>query len=314
MILNKTENAVDSEKLAQLKNDLQYYSGISTSTENASINRDNLAWKFLDIKNWQIRLISAVPTNKKIRLYGENGYNNAVYLIDESCDTLYSSNIGKSQNLKIEDIEEYCVYDYTQYSNGTAKYGDTKEYIPPVKLNYPNIYQSEIGCIATSNVENTNNTIRLSNQPNLLTGKSSSTQKLKCTQTYWGRTAVISDFMYSIYYQLFINNGSNYTSYWLSSRYVGCNPNYIDFSIRTIKNGGINGNWMFYSRGDVDGAIHSFRPVITLDSDVELEPDGTNTWKIKWHSNRFCKKINKNPWNFLNKYDIIDFVLKGEEF
>lgn len=51
--------------------------------------------------------------------------------------------------------------------------------------------------------------------------------------------------------------------------------------LRTIKNGGINGNWMFYSRGNVDGAILSFRPVITLDSDVELEPDGTNTWKIK---------------------------------
>lgn len=50
MILKKTENAVDSEKLAQLKTDLQIYSGRSTSTENANINRDNLAWKFLDIK------------------------------------------------------------------------------------------------------------------------------------------------------------------------------------------------------------------------------------------------------------------------
>ena len=278
-ILNS--NAVDSTKLTQLKSDLQAYSGDSSSTNNANINRDNLPWKILDVKDGTIRLISANPTTKAIKLYGENGYNNAVFLIDKACDVLYSSNKGKSQNLKIEDVEECFIYNYKQYTNGTAKYGDTKEYIPPVKLNYPNIYKSEIGCIATSNVENTENTIGLSNQSNLLTGKSTSTEKLKCTQTYWGRAAVTSDFKYPIYFSLFINNGSNYSSYWLSSRYVGCNANYIDFSIRTIKNGGINGSWMFYSTGNVDGGTYALRPVVTLNSDVQLESDGTNTWKIK---------------------------------
>ena len=119
-ILAKAENAVDSTKLNQLKSDLANYSGDSSSTDNSSIARDNLTWKVLDVKDGKIRLISSVPTSKKIKLYSYNGYNNGVYLIDEACSTLYASNKGTAQNLKIEDIEEKIdktKYDYTQYYN-----------------------------------------------------------------------------------------------------------------------------------------------------------------------------------------------------
>ena len=104
-ILN--ENTVENIKLDTLKENLKNHSGDNNSTNiTNNMVRNDLRWQFLDIKNEKIRLISSYPTYNYIRLSGENGYNNGVYLIDEACDTLYSSNRGKSQNLKIEDIEE----------------------------------------------------------------------------------------------------------------------------------------------------------------------------------------------------------------
>ena len=119
-ILAKAENAVDSTKLNQLKSDLANYSGDSSSTDNSSIARDNLTWKVLDVKDGKIRLISSVPTSKKIKLYSYNGYNNGVYLIDEAGSKIYTWNKGTAQNLKIENIEgkiDKTKYDYTQYYN-----------------------------------------------------------------------------------------------------------------------------------------------------------------------------------------------------
>ena len=104
-----TANAVAGNKKASLISDLGTYSGNTDSSKNtdSSVVRDSLTWKVLDVKDGKIRLISTVPTTSKIRIYGENGYNNAVYLLDKACDTLYSiDGVGKAQNLKIEDIEE----------------------------------------------------------------------------------------------------------------------------------------------------------------------------------------------------------------
>ena len=189
--LAKTANAVDGKK-ASLISDLGTYSGNTDSNENtdAKIVRDNLTWKVLDVKDGKIRLISTVPTTSKIRLYGENGYNNAVYLIDKACDKLYSvDGIGKAQNLKIEDIEEKInkkKFDYTQYANSyvdTGKYGGTKEYTS--NLQYPKIYASEIGCKAVATADNTGNTLGLSEQTSPVTEKTTATNRLKVTQTYW---------------------------------------------------------------------------------------------------------------------------------
>ena len=282
-ILAKSENAVDGDKLAQLKTDLQNYSGDSSSTDNANIDRDNLTWQVLDIKNGKIRLISSTPTTKKIRLKNYNGYNNAVYLIDKACDILYSVNeIGNAQNLKIEDIEEKInteQFDYTKYINyENYKYGDINEYT--AYLNYPNIYENEIGCKSVGNANITGKKLEMSEQTEPIDGKSIATNKLIMTQTYWYKSMLNIDFNKSIYYTLFINNGSNYTTYWLSSRCLCALSNNGDFSIRTVTGGSVKRDLLFSSTGDYWGMTWSFRPIVTLNLDVQLEPDGTNTWKI----------------------------------
>ena len=290
-ILNQSANAVNTTKLATLKSDLATYSGDSSSTENSSIARDNLEWKVLDVKDGKIRLISTVPTTSKIGLYGGNGYNNAVFLLDKVCDTLYSINgVGKAQNLKIEDIEEKLnVIDgktskdnYTNnYVTPNLKYGNEKEYTS--NLQYPNIYLSEIGCKGIEGESGTNNntgTLGLSLQPNPIKGKNTATSRLKVTQTFWTKSMVESDFIDKKYFTLFINNG-NLGTYWLSSRCVHCDPNHVSFIVRRISNRFLHYCFMFYSYDDANGDDCAFRPVVSLESNIKLSGDSTNGWTIQ---------------------------------
>lgn len=279
-ILNKEENAVDSEKLPQLRTDLKNYSGDSSSTDNANINRDNLTWKFLDIKDGQIRLISALPSSKKISLWGYRGYNNAVYLIDEACSTLYGSNKGTSKNIKIEDIEEKInktQFDYTQYvsENSNIIYGGTKEF--NFTVNCSNIYTSEIGCKAING--NTNiGTLDLSEQDNLVSGTYSRVNQILTTQTCWSKEMALQDYISSNYYNIFHINGS---SYWISSRCVNISTVNSWYSVFRVSSESIKGQIMQRLNDDTSGSLFGIRPVVTLNSDVQLESDGTNTWKIK---------------------------------
>ena len=281
-ILN--ENAVDSAKLNTLKNHLQDYSGDSTSSDNASIDRDTLTWKVLDVKDGKIRLISLETTTKTISLKGIDGYNNAVYLLDEACRTLYGSNKGTSQNLKIEDIEEKINktnFDYKQYINTgvtpNIKYGETREFTS--NLQYPNIYPSEVGCKGidgNSGEDNNIGTIEVSSQTSRISGATTASSRLKVTQTSWYKSMEEADFIDLKYYNLFIKNGSMYPTYWLSSRCVDCVNSYVNFFF-FFQYYGIR---LLSYDGKTQGYARAFRPVITLNFDVQLEPDGTNTWKI----------------------------------
>ena len=281
-----TAKAVDGDKKSSLITDLGRYSGNTDTSQNtdSSVVRDSLTWKVLDVKDGKIRLISAVPTTSKIRLYNADGYNNAVYLLDKACDTLYSiDGVGKAQNLKIEDIEEKIdktKFDYTQYANSyvdTGKYGETKEYTS--NLQYPNIYSSEVGCKAVATADNTGNTLGLSVQTSPVTGRSIATNRLKVTQTYWKKSMANTDFTDSKYYNLFINNGA---IYWLSSRCVLCYSSCAGFDVRVVSNSGnVSSCNVFYSNVDTYGEAYAFRPVVSLESNIQLSGDSTNGWTIQ---------------------------------
>ena len=130
-------DALNEANLNTLKNNLNTYSGKSDSTINSAINRDELKWRVLDVneKTGQVRLISAEPTESKIELYGYNGYNNAVKLIDDACSTLYNNSklASKVQNLKIEDVTKYMTTQPTE---------DKTEYTP-TDIKIPNILKQE---------------------------------------------------------------------------------------------------------------------------------------------------------------------------
>lgn len=279
--------------------ELNEYSGTNKTVypnDNSSDSlqqEKNLKWRILDVKEGKIRLISEKPTDSKIRVYGYNGYNNIVYLLDEACDLLYSKNgVGKSQNLKIEDIEDKInksVFNYLEYSNPNvdiAKYGETVQYKGLGKFrSYAEINKSEIGFKEINGIP-VNGTLGLSEQNKLVKGynlnNSTNDTSITATQTYWERESMTSaDFRNGNYLNIFIKDDANYAPYWLSSRCIKCyTESNCSYCISKIQNGGVDPLVIFNSQTQKATNNLSFRPVVTLNPNINLGNKVNGVWQI----------------------------------
>ena len=258
-----TPDEPDNSALDKLKENLNTYSGASDNTTNSAIARDSLSWRVLDIdeKTGVVRLISATPTNKSIKLEGYNGYNNAVKLLDDACSTLYNSKLAtKVQNLKIEDITKHMTTQPTE---------DTTEYHPE-DINYPKILEQEKNQTVVKST--TENKLGVSSQSIFVTGYDTSvTSTLK--NNYWYKTMSANDFdgeNKEMYYKLFINNGSNYPTYWMSSRCVRANSDFAYFSVHYVNSGRVGADNLYNYEDFKFPHGYAFRPVITLNSNVQV--------------------------------------------
>ena len=266
----------DQASTDDILQELATYSGSNTtSTLTQEIDKETgLKWRVLDVKDGKVRLISDRPTTSTIKLYGAKGYNNAVYLLDKTCKTLYNNSklASNVQNLKIEDIQDHLAYDYTQYTNSnvdTGKYGGTKEYT--TYKNYPNIFAKE----KTGWVDGTQGTeLSLSEQTTPINEtKTTANEKIKITQTYWYKTMSENDFdgeNKEMYYKLFINNGSNYPTYWMSSRCVNATSGTAGFFVRRVYSGNVSALGLYHSSDGEYSDDFAFRPCITLNSNVQI--------------------------------------------
>ena len=250
----------DTASTAEILQELNTYSGSNANT-TATLTQESLNWRVLDVKDGQVRLISELPTTSKITLSGYNGYNNAVKLLDDTCSTLYSNSkfASKVQNLKIEDITAYMK---TQPTEDTTEYKLTN-------INYPKILEQEENQTVENSV--TNNKLGVSEQHDFVTtGKATSaTSTLK--KTYWMNDMTANDFKDSKYYELFINNGSNYATYWMSSRCVNAGSYGADFNVRRVYSGGVFANYLCLANGYEYPGACAFRPIITLNSNVQID-------------------------------------------
>ena len=259
-----TPDALNSNAVATLKSNLNTYSGNSSSTVNAAIDRQDLKWRVLDVQNGQVRLISETPTTSKIELYGYNGYNNAVKLIDDACSTLYTNTklASKVQNLKIEDITKYMK---TQPTLDTSTYSPTNKYYPEILLKEKD--QTVNGTVGTE--------LGVSEQTEFI-NQTTKTQVSSWTlkKTIWIQNMNnIDSFKDNKYYKLFINNGSNYPTYWMSSRCVDAYSELVGFNVHIVGSGNINTepNSLCNSIGSERSLNYAFRPVITLNSNVQID-------------------------------------------
>lgn len=270
-----TVSATDTS-YTNLISELGTYSG-STENTTSTLTQESLNWRVLDIikdDNGKdvVRLISEVPTTSTVVLEGYNGYNNAVYLLDKTCITLYNKTgyTEKVQNLKIEDIQRYMKV--TDYSTITSSYGKT---VTPTNKYYPSIFAQEEGQIITTSDGTIQPETRLGlseqNEPiNQIIQNQATSWTVK--YTYWGKTMNESDFKDLKYYELFLNNGNNKKSYWISSRCISADSNYIYFRVGFAStNGGIGGYTLYGSHDYTRTIDYAFRPVITLKSDVQID-------------------------------------------
>lgn len=269
----------DTSSIDDILQELKTYSGSEANTAS-TLTQEKLDWRVLDVENGQVRLISATPTKSQIALYGYNAYNNGVKLLDDVCNVLYNSkSVSKVQNLKIEDIQNKMKE--KDYSKITSKYGSV---FSPAGNYYPSILIKEKGQEVTDSDITTNGTkLDLSEQFEFQKQDSeiqADTWNLK--YTIWEKEMNVDDFTESNYYKLFIrDNSENYPEYLLSSRCVYAYSDRAYFYIRRINTGKVSARNMYDSLGNsLEEVKYSFRPVITLNSDVQLDTeksgDGSN--------------------------------------
>ncbi len=245
----------------------------SNNTTNSAIGRDNLGWRVLDVdeKTGAVRLISATPTDKTIVLYGYDGYNNAVKLLDDACSTLYNSKLAtKVQNLKIEDIQDKMKE--KDYSKFYSEYG--KPPIQPENKEYPSILAQEKNQKVNGGNEGT---LDLSKQDNYINQTDVlEANSLELKTTVWAKIGkndpevlTADDFEGDdgqIYSDMFCKD---YT-YWMSSRCVAANSDCAVFLVRCVDSGNVYAGDLYYSRGYKFPRDYAFRPVITLNSNVQV--------------------------------------------
>ena len=273
---------LDDNALTTLKTNLKNYSGASDNTTNSAIARDDsLRWRVLDIdeKTGAVRLISATPTDKKIELYGYNGYNNAVKLLDDACSTLYNSKLAtKVQNLKIEDIQDKMKE--KNYSQLYTEYGVIHP-VTTLEKYYPSILLQE----KNQTVNGNEGTLNLSEQKNYINqAKELEASEMTLKVTTWTKEDKSSydisemtteDFEKDIFYELFFKKEENYKPYFMSSRCISMDSTddhfvFGIFNIRLVTESKVF-YWPVYSSGsDLINVNYAFRPVITLNSNVQV--------------------------------------------
>ena len=223
----------DEASTDEILDELGKYSG-ATENKSSTLLQETLNWRVLDVKDGHVRLISAEPTKSTIALRGFNGYNNAVKLLDDTCDVLYNKSVlvSKVQNLKIEDIQDKMKIDYTKIDNN---YGKKYEIL---NKNYPSILlkekeQEKLG----ESYSDSNMKLSCSEQKDFIKQDGKMTMDLLIKYTCWGKAVFKSEFKDGMYYDLFINKDQKYMEYAISSRCISVNDDGASFDIRNIDTG-----------------------------------------------------------------------------
>lgn len=249
----------DLADTTEILDELTDNSGSKQNTEEALVQEKDFKWIVLDVVDDQVRLISEIPTTTKVGLEGYNGYNNAVYLLDKTCKTLYNKAkyTNNVQNLKIEDIVKYMK---TKPTKNTGVYS-------PKYSNYPSIL-----------IQEKDQTIDGVEQPDVRLDVSEQNFPIKQTKeneatswnlnkTYWFQS-MLSTGLNEGYFNIFV---SNYQTYWISSRAVDANDNLAEFYVYQNTGSTLSGINLYQSSGwNNNSSVNSLRPVITLKSNVKV--------------------------------------------
>lgn len=231
---------------------------------------EELEWRVLNINDdGTIDLIATETINTGIKFSGPVGFNNAVFLLNDLCEELYSNEelgaIGRSLNL--EDIEKNMTEEALalrdEYGSDTA-YGETKTY-DESEVYIPDIYSRTMG-------ENESESVYASATTDTL--KTSS--KLEAKQTFYGIADLneehfVNEEVYEIIFGDEIEN-------WLATRGTDCqSDDYAKFAIMKVSSGTIGATVVLRSSGEAKSGTGYVRPVVTLSSDVEISLDNEGT-------------------------------------
>ena len=276
------------------------YSGYA----NGDIGQDDtLRWRILNINNdGTVDLISDKQTSIVVTFVGARGYNNAVYLLNDYCKTMYSNSSkgAVARSINIEDIQnkmkvneetgKKAYEDFTSSAGikyGTGTYSYKKDSYTSNKW-YPLQWKNDNGILGESNQEvltsylTHNDAVAKETEGDLIV-----------TQTYWSldKIDMKSNFISadtrdnsktnSLYSELLCDEK---LSYGLASRYVNCNSSSATFGLRLQSIGSVYGLQLYTSDGFAGDPSFNVRPIVSLKSNILNIAAGYNEtigWSLK---------------------------------
>ena len=261
---------------------------------------DPKVWKIMEVdENGNITKLFGVPSSSQSRVsfQGSTGYNNGVYLLNDICKSRYgNASLGATaRSLTIEDIESRMnskgIAARNAYKSGTTQYGTTRKYTVDTK--YPAIYaQEKYSGVDVSDVADgtqiiagsVDTTAQSKMNPNGKSGSDDiyttlpetsettgpSKTNLTCTQTYYVDSQSSSYFDDTNFHSMIFGTE---TSFWLASRYVGCDSHYsfAFFGLRCANGSYLSGHDLFGSYGGSRDNDDCVAPVVSLGSGIQVK-------------------------------------------
>ena len=281
------------------------YSG--NESDSTLDNKDSYkitTWKVFNInRDGTVDLIAGQPTTGTVYLGNAQGYNNAVKLLNEACDTLYGNKTKgiKGRSINIEDIEGKMTDDALNGENGAHKYKNiSSSVIYGTQINsaydnkmYPIIYAQEK--LSVINRKENKNGLGMSEQTKFVestdgeetSGLTTNSESIQPYQTYWSKNY---DFMKSAFqgkgtdtsnvnYNLIMPKGKN-TNYWVASRCVSTLTDSCNFLIRYVFNKGVGAFSLYKTKDGNAFNSNPIFPIISVKSSI-LKENNTAGWKIE---------------------------------
>ena len=265
-------------------------------TQN-SMRKEDLDWVVLDIKdNGMVELIADSQTTSTIEVYGADGYNNAVYIFDDTMNRLYKNDsIGATaRNINEEDLTSKIKDDYNPKfttPSGYITYGTSKTISG--KIYYPTIWASEEGENNSIDGNLNNGTLGQSEQTQPVYGTSYTNNSITAKSNYCYLNSQVQYNMKPVETQDSISDTSFYWdilcetgNYFYSTRVViiSASNNPINYGIKYGPRLYANGIYTENNNG-YRSETKSLRPIVTLpESSIDLTVgtgDENDGWGIK---------------------------------
>ena len=245
----------------------------SGHTEQQTLTTENLGWRILGIgENGGLELISDNPTTATLTLSGETGYLNAEEVLNTACNKLYGKGqyAESARSLNVEDVNKLANYDPETYSG----YGDLYKYRFSTEAGYMQYSKSTDNGQTWSDWSNITSssyqTFRMPGSTEIISaGNPKESQEIECTYYYYSISSQMAD---DIANMITKGTGDRNATQWLASRTVDCGSNYAAFYVCGVYSGNVNhGNFLYGSRGNSNSPSWAVRPVVSLESNIQLE-------------------------------------------
>ena len=271
-------------KIGEKVNYNELSNGVQTNSSN--LTTEDLEWRVLGVsEKGQLELISTKPTSGTVNLSKSNGWLNAVWRLDATCDKLYGKGKGASsaRSLKVEDVNKLGNYTPTLTKWYRYKYDATANHL---QYSISNDYNPENKVGTWTEYKNTTSETRTFQEPGKTSIDSYNTKDIAELQNTYYEYTVSSKIPSTlttpdgILMSALITEGLDDTNtvvsgtnkiQWLSSRCVKCTSDYASFYVRTLNSkGSVSSCFLCNSTDVMSGDSKAVRPVVSLKSDVQL--------------------------------------------